>query len=168
MSRRRMAASVHGCGCSDAASVIAAASRAPGAPATGCRRVFSSLLAGNAAVLAQPLRRQGRPGVERGRRRPALLLLVPLGLRLLLLLAAAHLTLGHDVPPVLILGSFPHFPPPAAEAREGAVPRMVAHRRAKATGPTRPRPTSSSAAALAAASAAACRPCLRASSRRDR
>src|SRR5262245_8186179 len=111
MSRRRMAPSVHGSSGPDATPVIAAASRASGAPATGCRRVFSSLLAGNAAVLAQPLRRQGRPGVERGRRRPALLLLVPLGLRLLLLLAAAHLTLGHDVPPVLILGSIPHFPP---------------------------------------------------------
>src|SRR5215813_5619744 len=38
---------------------------------------------------------------ERRERGAAFLLLVPLRLRLLLFLAAAHLTFGHDVPPVL-------------------------------------------------------------------
>src|SRR5690242_10975176 len=59
----------------------------------------STLLARGGAVLAQSLAGHGRSGRELRRRRPAFLLLVPLGLRLLLLFGAALLTLGHDLPP---------------------------------------------------------------------
>src|SRR5262249_37417099 len=57
------------------------------------------------------LPRQG----ERREAGAALLLLVPFGLRLLLLLVAAHLTLGHGIPPVLVArlrGEWIEAPPP--------------------------------------------------------
>src|SRR5262245_13324880 len=75
---------------------LAAAARTPRVPSRPCvvrlARLAEGILAGLGLLPCQRERREGGA---------AFFLLVPLRLRLLLLLVAAHLTLGHGVPPVL-------------------------------------------------------------------